>query len=162
MSIKLFDGTGINRTKAPADSAFVVIYAKKKGDLDKTYLLYAPIAGIQISQSTDYNVSKALSGDYLITTFLDKAVNINITGIYSFTQLCQDSTSNTKQSIMTFYDKYKVSNDPTSRLHIQLKDSNTIYKCVLLSASYQGRNKQPGMMAYSMRLLGVAQTGDKS
>lgn len=45
MATKLFENTGINRTKAPDDSAFVIIYANSKTDVD-TYLLYAPVAGI--------------------------------------------------------------------------------------------------------------------
>ena len=61
--------------------AFITFHSKAGNALDGILLATAPLGGVQISQTVDYSVTKALGRDFHVATFGNRPVQIVLDGI---------------------------------------------------------------------------------
>ena len=131
---------------------------------DTIVLGYAPITGVAIRQLTDYSITKSLNKDFLVATFGDTPTQITISGINFFNingcELAGDTES--KEQIMDFYSKNKLSADRNKRFDVAIaasRDSTAAFRCVIVGLDTQNQYSTDGlsnvMYKYTMQLVGV-------
>lgn len=125
----------------------------------KLYFAYAPATGISIKQLTDHTINKALSGDFMLASFGDTPVDIQLSGVCFFGVKCgQMQAQLSNNDIMEFYNKNKVSENPSARLDITMGTSNNAFRCALIGMKSQSTNEgdMNGLLyTYNLSLVGV-------
>ena len=139
----------------------LITIAQPKTGIDKAtvYLAFAPVTGISIKQLTDHTVNKALSGDFMLATFGDTPVDIQLSGLCFFGSGCGGMfESLSDDDIMAFYARNKVSENPTARLDITMATSKNAFRCALIGMRSQSTNDAElnGLLyTYNLSLVGV-------
>jgi len=127
------------------------------------FLANAPKTGISIKRLTDHNVTKSLGGDFLLSTFGDTPVDIQLSGLNIFATKCDLGLGSTDYSdIMDFYEKNKVSTNPRKRIDITVSSGNDkpgqVFRCALVMLKAQSANDPEIsnlLYTYSLSLIGV-------
>lgn len=151
---------GISFHDAGEHKSLITIVQPGTGSEKTTiYLAFAPLTGISVKQLTDHTVNKALSGDFMLATFGDTPVDIQLSGLCFFGARCDgmfEGVSN--DDIMEFYARNKVSENPTARLDITMATSNNAFRCALIGMRSQSTNDTElnGLLyTYNLSLVGV-------
>ena len=125
----------------------------------------APVTGVQISQLTDFSVTKSLDMDFLVATFGDTPTRIQISGL-SFFNLNGCNLGNTRadnQQIMNFYKENKLSNRNSNRVDISIAsgvgEPPVAFRCVIVGLETKNQASDGGVSniaySYTMTLIGV-------
>lgn len=155
--VKVFDQIGMVKSNAPVNMQLVAL-SVNQDNKTTNYLTQSPITSISIQESADYSLNKSLSSDFLVSTLNDLAVQISIGGLHSFNTLCSsDKNKSEQQSVLDFYQKYKISTNTKTRITITIGNSNRVYKCVLVKMGYQldSSARILGSMTYKLQFIGV-------
>ncbi len=149
------------------DSAFITISKVNAGDI---LLARAPVTSIDIQQLTDYSLTKSLDNNFLVTTFGDTPVKIELRGIniYNLNGCQLGKTNADKTQIMSFYKKNKVSTDLEARFDLAIKggkdEETPVFRCVIVSLRVMNNGQQQGVPTghllydYTMTLIGASRT----
>ena len=123
----------------------------------------APKTGIVIKRLTDHNVTKSLGGDFLLSTFGDAPVDIQLSGLNIFATKCDLGLGTPEyDDIMDFYEKNKVSTNPKKRIDITVSSGASkpgkVFRCALIRMTAQSANDPEIsnlLYTYSLSLIGV-------
>lgn len=163
MSINIFPNGGrveahqVTDTTSPAYARLVLTDSSSSTILIAT----APMLGITIEERADCNVTKALDGNFLITSFGDSPVKINITGMNILKKICNNTDESTYTSMSAFFDKNKVSADVHKRIKLIIATSYSetkSYVCAIIGYDtvFREDDNEFGINTYSLHLIGVA------
>lgn len=158
---------GISETLIAPDTTFLTL---AKVNSDQIMLARAPITAVDIQQITDYSITKSLDNDFLITTFGDTPVKIELRGIniYNLNGCSLSDTQTDKRQILAFYRKNKVSTDLDARFDLAIaggpNETTSVFRCVIVSLRIMNNGQHNGiptshmMYDYAMVLVGAART----
>ena len=123
-----------------------------------------PVSGLTVDQAVDHTISKTLNRDFVISEFGDTPVQIVMNGV-SFYGDCEgaaDGWGNTNEQIMDFYEKNKLSKDPSARFTLSITPGQTecgTFTCVLIKMKAIGpameRQGTVPVYSYNITLIGV-------
>lgn len=125
----------------------------------------SPVTGVQITQLTDFSLTKSLDRDFLVATFGDTPTRIQLKGL-SFFNLngcpLRGSLADRRQ-IMNFYKANKLSTDINKRLDISIAsgagETPVAFRTVLVGLETQNNATGDGISNvvynYTMTLIGV-------
>lgn len=128
------------------------------GDSNSTYFFNAPMTGISITQSIDYNINKALSGNFSMLTFQQHPVVIRLSGLQCVAVYACDSSGNSQDKpkiqskISQFFQRYNMSKTDNK---LQVTIAKDIYKAVIVQMKRQSIQKFPGSMVYDITMYGT-------
>lgn len=115
----------------------------------------APATDIQINTSADYSINKTLKGDFLVSSFGLRPVDISIDGFDIYTaQGCSELS--TKERVQVFWSTYNVHADKDARVTVSI--NNLVYRCVLLameSGYSSSAQDTAGIGTYKLNFIGV-------
>lgn len=168
--IQIFNPLGSTSTAAiatPKDGyvAFITIYDTEG---DKVWLARAPITGVNIKQLADYSVTKALDNDFLVTTFGDTPVQIDLTGlnIYNMNGCAITDSKESRAQVLAYYKKKKISSNLKIRFDISIATGSggpsATFRCVLVSLNVKNDASSGAMdtgnrlYSYAMTFIGVS------
>lgn len=159
--IKIFNSNigGASISNIGKGRAFITFSGGAGGDaLGAVVAASAPVTGVTVTQKVDYAITKALSKDFLVSTFGDSPVSITISGIELLNLEC--TTTNKYSSIVDFYDKNKLSTNIMTRLNVGISvgADAVSYTCVLLGLTLQADTRNDmgnSTSSYVLDMLGV-------
>lgn len=155
-SIFKHGGPAITKSKENYSSGtFCTVYTRNtNGNLRAAFKGKNPVTAVTVRARVDWAAFKSLSGDYLVSSFGQSAVAIEITGISLYKDTCDNLSSS---SIPHFYGKNNVGTRPNARVIVQITGSGSTmsYKCVLVECTLQAQNGDTGAAAYNLSLVGV-------
>lgn len=168
--LQIFNPIGSTSTSTvatPKDGyvAFITIYDTEG---DKVWLARAPITGVNIKQLADYSVTKALDNDFLVTTFGDTPVQIDLTGmnIYNMNGCNIVDSAASKAQILSYYKKKKISSNLKIRFDISIATGSggpsSTFRCVLVALNVKNDASSGAMdtgnrlYSYAMTFIGVS------
>ena len=162
----------VSQSVIEKDRAFITITkvggtSGGTGDI-RTILASAPVTAVNIKQLTDFSITKSLSNDFLVASFGDTPVQIQMQGIniigINNCMLEASSSDSTRTQIMEFYKKNKVSSDLTARFDVAIAQGPNQpavgFRCIIIALDVNNSN-QSGMNTvhktynYSMSLIGA-------
>lgn len=112
-----------------------------------------PITKINIDQIVDCNVHKALDNSIAVSNFGSKPIAITISGIVAATSslslICTSIAS--LSQLQKFYNENK-----TKQIKVTIQ--GTTYTCILLSMNLNNNQQYPGILLYTLKLVGVKDT----
>lgn len=141
-------------TPTDATIATVTMAIKESGASgeDSTVTLitaHAPVLRCRVNESVDYSIGKALSSDFIVTSFGDLPVELSISGMTIMEVSCgstsatnpdkgNDNANKTKTlKLSELWNKYSFSSNPDVRFSIGISTNSGsfAYKCILLKAT---------------------------
>ena len=164
--MKIFNRLGgVSETVVNSNKNTAFITMSKVGGPD-LLLARAPVTSVDVSQITDFSITKSLDYDFLVTTFGDTPTKIEIQGIsfFNLNGCALNPSSNTAhQQIMTFYDKNKLSANLSARFDVAIapvsKNKASVFRCVIVGlrvGNNAGRQEGPNVSyTYTLSLVGV-------
>ena len=138
-----------------SSNAFCTVYTRNtNGSLRAAFKGKCPVTAVTVRARVDWAAFKSLSGDYLVSSFGQSAVQIEITGISLYKDNCGNLSSS---SITRFYGKNNVGTRPNARVIVQITSSGSTmsYKCVLVECTLQAQHGDTGTAGYNLSLVGV-------
>ena len=163
-SVNIFGKGGVSvYNLADSSKALITLAVANTGEANSTpvYLANAPQTGIRIKQLTDHSVNKALGGDFLLNSFGDTPVDIQLSGLNFFAMKCDLGVSQpTDDDILQFYDDNKVSANPGRRLDITINSgkSGKLFRCALIGMQAQSASDPEFvniLYTYTLSLIGA-------
>lgn len=127
------NGGGITRHTIDGGTTYITLAADGGEKLRNILITTAPANRISIDESVDFSLNKALSGDFLVSSFGYKPVMITINGLDIYQDNC---TSGSKETVQSFYDKWNVHANKNARIVVGMAtagSSGRSYSCVLVS-----------------------------
>ena len=157
--LPLFGGVSTQTLKTKSTPVYMAIVLE--GGSGSTLLTAsAPANMVQVDEAVDCTVDKSLFGDWLVSTFGMKLVNITIEGMDIYWTSCKSTKT---ASIQTLFDSNNVYKNPDARVKISITTDNgaAVYNCVLISLTRKGQARKPGdngpigAGAYRIKLIGI-------
>ena len=153
----------INRSQR-AFNAFIVI-SPIDSDGTEDLLATAPVTGVLIQQLTDFSVTKSLDKDFLISTFGDTPTKITLKGLsfFNLTGCAIGSGDVTRQQVLDFYKKYRISTNINNRVDISIskgeREAPVAFRCAIVGLDTQNQSTGDGLSNlaynYTLQLIGV-------
>lgn len=134
--------------------------------INKNTILYGsmPVTGLSVDQGVDHTIAKTLGDDFLVSEFGNSPVLITLNGVNFFGPVCdsKDDWGTQNQQALDFYEKYKLSSSPTTRLALSVTEGRTQagqFTCVLTKMRVVGPVVEKvgsiPMYTYNLTLIGV-------
>lgn len=128
------DSGGITRHTIDGGTTYITLAADGGLNLQNILITTAPANRISIDESVDFSLNKALSGDFLVSSFGYKPVMITINGLDIYQDTCTSASN--KETVQSFYDKWNVHANKNARIIVGMATSGSSgrsYSCVLVS-----------------------------
>lgn len=128
------NGGGITRHTVDGGTTYITLAADGGEKLRDVLITTAPANRISIDESVDFSLHKALSGNFLVSSFGYKPVTITINGLDIYQDTCGTYTG--KETVQSFYDKWNVHANKNARIIVGMATaggSGRSYSCVLVS-----------------------------
>lgn len=150
---KIFEKSGLVFTKDTNPYAYISISVG-----DAVSILRAPITGIKIRETVDFNILKTVAGNFNIVTFGQLPTVIQLTGIKSVFNSCDKSTppqtqNNNTVTLEQIYKRCRAS-ATLDKKEIKITIDNVSYSGTLIDITQQN-TEYDGTLVYDMSILGI-------
>ena len=145
---KIFENSGLVFTKDTNPYDYISISVG-----DAVSILRAPITGIKIRQTVDFNILKTVAGNFNIVTFGQLPTVIQLTGIKSVFSSCDKPTQNNTVTLEQIYKKCRAS-ATSDKKEIKITIDNVSYSGTLIAITQQN-TEYDGTLVYDMSIIGI-------
>lgn len=147
---------------------YIALMGDAGNNLRMTLAGKAPALAISITNAVDHMLHKSLRGDYLITEFGHKPLDITIAGLDLYAPGCNLSDEDNASTIQDFYSRFNVHANKKARVDVGFSSaggdgtSSAAYRCVIVRMvkriNPDTTDKAYGIGRYELALIGVQLT----
>ena len=157
----LFNNAGsISSENSSSSNRSYIVLSGSSSSSNSSLFAISPVIGVSIKQAPDTSISKAINGNFYVSTFGSSPVYITIRGFHA-----DSCISGSNSSIYDIYDEYRVDKNPNKRLSLGIyttdnKSKSTThgaFVCIILGmeTSIDEINSVNGSIQYTLSCVGV-------